>query len=372
MKDWKIAVIGVGYVGRPLLAALKKHFYAFGYDIDPNRSEIKETELSRFNAYIVCVPTPCDIKNNPDLQFIIKAADILSKYVKHGDLVVLESTVAPGTTRNIFGPRVACKREIMIGYSPERIDPGSKYELPENITKICAGDPKTIEAMGQVYSKVFKSLVYGSIESAEFAKLLENTQRDFNIALMNHCLDISWRMGVDFSEIWALAKTKWNFLPFKPGMVGGHCIPVDPHYLAKWAGSQLVEDIRQVNDYFIDTLSEKVAELISPMDNVLLWGYTYKDGCPDTRESGPLHLAGNLKDMGFSVTLFDPLVDNGEVPQGNYDMAIICRNHAQYSSMLYNHLESRGWRVISLVDDLPKDVRCDWSYFKSNFIAHTN
>lgn len=386
-----ICVVGLGYVGLPLAVELSKYFKVIGFDIntarvtmlkkckDPNREVDDEILCSTSLKYsqdpaiikkadfvIVAVPTPVDSHNNPDLTPVVSASRTVGKNLKKNAIVVYESTVYPGVTEDDCVPVLAkesgltWKKDFFVGYSPERINPGDKNHRFATITKVVSGDTReTLEKVAAVYGAAVKAGIYkaSSIKVAEAAKVIENTQRDINIALMNELKIIFDKMGISTREVLAAAKTKWNFLPFEPGLVGGHCIGVDPYYLAYKAEEighhpQIIMAGRRINDamgrYFGRELIKKMIEKrISIRDaKVLILGITFKEDVPDIRNSRVLDIMKELKDFGVIMKTWDPVADPSEVkheygidiirkdpPSGSFDAVVLAVKHKEFLVM---------------------------------------
>jgi UDP-N-acetyl-D-glucosamine/UDP-N-acetyl-D-galactosamine dehydrogenase len=355
-KNIKICVVGLGYVGLPLATALAKHYPVIGYDINKNKiEELKrgldsngETEknliinenidytfdpkkISSASFIIITVPTPVDEFKQPDLTPIIKACQTIGENLSSGSIVVLESTVYPGVTEEVCVPilektsGLKYKKDFNVGYSPERINPGDKIHTIDKVVKVVSGDtPKTLAITAQVYGSITKIFKAKSIKAAEAAKVIENTQRDLNIALMNELKIIFDKMNLDIIDVLEAAKTKWNFLPFYPGLVGGHCIGVDPYYLAEKAKSigihpQLILAGRRINDSMASYHATKVIRLMINKNinikkaKVLILGATFKPDVKDFRNSKVKDLADELRDYGCGVKFFEPMVDKKEI-----------------------------------------------------------
>lgn len=356
--DRKIAIIGLGYVGLPVATAFGKIGEVVGFDINEARieelkqgidstGEVSTEELQSSNViyttniedaelcdfYIVAVPTPLGDTNIPDLNPLIDASVDISIYLAKGDIVVYESTVYPGVTEDECVPRLEalsslkCGDDFKVGYSPERINPGDKEHSFTNITKIVSGcDEETTEIIGDVYSSVVTAGVYlaSSIKVAEAAKVIENTQRDLNIALMNELAVIFNNMDIDTNEVLDAACTKWNFLNFRPGLVGGHCIGIDPYYLTHKSqllgyNPQVILAGRRINNSMAKFISEQtIKQLIKhgkdvSRSNVLILGATFKEDCPDLRNSKVIDIIYELEDYGIGVQIYDPVADPAEV-----------------------------------------------------------
>lgn len=353
----KIAVIGLGYVGLPMAVEFGKIHPIIGFDIkqrriDELRSGIDATlevdpsvlktanilytanveDLKTANFFIIAVPTPVDTANKPDLTPLIKASETVAKALKKGDIVVYESTVYPGATEEDCVPvleRISGLRfgtDFTVGYSPERINPGDKEHTFTKIRKVVAGsDLATLDTVDTVYSSVVTAGTFraSSIKVAEAAKVIENTQRDLNIALMNELAVIFKRMNIDTNEVIEAAGSKWNFLKFRPGLVGGHCIGVDPYYLTYKAEQlgyipQVILAGRRINDGMARFVAQEfVKELIQSGvaikgKDVVVFGLTFKENCPDLRNSKVADLVRELKTYGLNVWVHDPMADSGE------------------------------------------------------------
>lgn len=362
-----IAVIGLGYVGLPLAVALARHFPVLGFDIDRSRveelrrgedrtreiePEILRSSSLRMSAdaadlpghtiYIVTVPTPVDDKNVPDLGPVRSASRTVGEALKTkavpGTIVVYESTVYPGVTEDICGPLLeqlsglTCGRDFFLGYSPERINPGDKVHTVDKITKVVAGQtPEVAARLADIYGRITSGGIHlaPSIKTAEAAKVIENAQRDINIAFINEIAMIFGKLGISTYDVLEAAGTKWNFLKFQPGLVGGHCIGVDPYYLAHRAEelghhARIILSGRAINDGMSAYVAEAVSARIAPGGTVLLLGLTFKEDVPDLRNSKVADLAGHLKRLGHAVTLHDPLADPNEA-QHEYGLMLAPR-----------------------------------------------
>jgi UDP-N-acetyl-D-galactosamine dehydrogenase len=353
-----VSVIGLGYVGLPLAVAFSKTYETIGFDIDSRRigelrdgcdrtGEVSEHELQQSTItfsdsieelrqadfHIVAVPTPVTDANQPDLAPVLRASETVGRALKKGAVVVYESTVYPGVTEEECVPvleRVSglvCGIDFKVGYSPERINPGDKEHSFTRITKVVSGqDPETLAMVAEVYESVVTAGVFraASIKVAEAAKVIENTQRDLNIALMNELSLIFDRLGIDTGDVLAAAGTKWNFLNFKPGLVGGHCIGVDPYYLTHKAEKtgyipQVILAGRRINDGMGRFIAQRaVKEMIRAGHDllgsvVILLGLTFKENCPDLRNSKVIDIIRELQDYGIEVRVHDPVADPAEV-----------------------------------------------------------
>ncbi|MFZ4859700.1 MAG: nucleotide sugar dehydrogenase [Desulfuromonadaceae bacterium] len=352
-----ISVIGLGYVGLPVAVAFGKVRKTVGFDINPLRiTELKAghdrtgevttadlqaadilfteklEELALADFHIVAVPTPVDEAHQPDLSLMYRASETIGKALKKGDIVVYESTVYPGVTEDECVPvlerasGLVCGVDFTVGYSPERINPGDKEHTFTRIKKVVSGqDAATLEIVATVYESVVTAGVHraSSIKVAEAAKVIENTQRDLNIALMNELALIFDRMGIDTNDVLEAAGTKWNFLKFKPGLVGGHCIGVDPYYLTHKAEKigyipQVILAGRRINDGMGKFVAQRaIKEMIHAGHGILgsrvtVLGLTFKENCPDLRNSKVIDIINELREYGISVQVCDPLADSDE------------------------------------------------------------
>jgi UDP-N-acetyl-D-galactosamine dehydrogenase len=354
----KIGVIGLGYVGLPLAVEFGKKHPTIGFDLSEQKiaayrnhcdptGEVSAEELRaarqlsvtthpgalrEADFLVVAVPTPVDDAHRPDFTPLRKASETVAKNLKRGATVVFESTVYPGATEEVCIPIIeqlsgyAWKRDFFVGYSPERINPGDKQRTLTKIVKVVAGDtPETLERVAQVYASVVQAGVFraSSIQVAEAAKVIENTQRDLNIALMNELAIIFHRLGLDTAEVLQAAGTKWNFLPFKPGLVGGHCIGVDPYYLTYKAEKvgyhpQVILAGRRINDGMGKYVAEQTvkhmvqAGFSVKADNIAVLGLTFKENCPDIRNTRVIDVIRELQSYGARVHVHDPIADAHE------------------------------------------------------------
>lgn len=354
----KIAVIGLGYVGLPLAVALaEKHEHVVGFDIStPRVAELKagkdttlevedeklrsssliisddKKDLSGITMYIVTVPTPIDANRQPDLSPLRGACKMLGPFLSEGSVVVFESTVYPGVTEDICGPilewesGLKCGKDFFLGYSPERIVPGDKVNRLETIMKIVSAQDEVIDRVKGVYESIIEAGLHiaPSIQVAEAAKVIENTQRDVNIAIVNELAIIFEKMGIRTLDVLEAAGTKWNFLPFRPGLVGGHCISVDPYYLSSKAEMmgyhpQLILASRRVNDSMGPRIAEKMVKMMvqagqAPKNaRVAILGITFKENVPDLRNSRIPDIVDTLREFGIDPMIFDPLANQAEV-----------------------------------------------------------
>ncbi len=353
-KPQRVVVIGLGYVGLPLAVALARHGTVVGYDLDSTRiAELRDghdrtREVSRdvleastlavtddpeecrgADIYIVTVPTPVDADNRPDLGALLTASAAVGRWIDPATrpTVVFESTVYPGCTEDVCGPAIEAAggvrrgRDFRLGYSPERINPGDKVHTIDKIVKVVAGeDAEVLDQLAALYGAVTEAGVFraASIKAAEAAKVIENAQRDINIAFMNEVAQIFSTMGLAMSDVLAAARTKWNFLAFEPGLVGGHCIGVDPYYLAHAAQAaghdpHVILSGRRINDgmgrWIADRLHERRA---GRAGSALVLGLTFKEDVPDLRNSKVADLIARLVELGHRVSVADPLADTGE------------------------------------------------------------
>jgi UDP-N-acetyl-D-galactosamine dehydrogenase len=372
VRTTKIAVIGLGYVGLPLAVELARHFPTTGFDIDAGRiaelraghDRTRETDpedlrggalaltsnaggLAGHELYIVTVPTPVDARNQPDLRAVLAACRTVgcALHNSRGDsrggskmrapVVVFESTVYPGVTEDICGPALeeasglVCGRDFFLGYSPERINPGDREHTISRITKVIAGQTEEVtERLAAVYGAVTTAGVFRAtgIKVAEAAKVIENAQRDINIAFINEVSMIFGRLSISIHEVLEASSTKWNFLNFRPGMVGGHCIGVDPFYLAHLATSighrpEVILAGRRINEtmpgYIADQIAERIADAEPPAvaSRILVLGLTFKENVPDLRNSKVASLVNRLRDHGYRVDIHDPLADAAEAAE---------------------------------------------------------
>ncbi|PCD87722.1 Vi polysaccharide biosynthesis UDP-N-acetylglucosamine C-6 dehydrogenase TviB [Vibrio mediterranei] len=391
LENIQIAIIGLGYVGLPLAVEFGKKQPIIGFDIHQSRvdelnqgkdstlectsEQLAEAKYAKYtselaaikdcNFYIVTVPTPITDENIPDLTPLQKASESLAKVVSEGDIVVFESTVYPGATEEVCLPIIERKsglkfnKDFFAGYSPERINPGDKVNTLTTITKITAGStPEVAELVDQVYNSIITAGTHkaSSIKVAEAAKVIENTQRDLNIAIINEFAKIFNRLEIDTEEVLKAAGTKWNFLPFKPGLVGGHCISVDPYYLthkAKEVGysPEVILAGRRINDgmgqYVATQMVKKLSSERIHIDEsrVLIMGFTFKGDCPDVRNTKVIEIVKELKDFNVQVDVYDNWADAKEVEheygiklvskleEGAYDGIILAVDHDETKAM---------------------------------------
>jgi len=391
-----IAIIGMGYVGLPLAIEFGKNFNVIGFDIDQkkidrlnsgvdktnevSKQEFKSSKYIHFSSnedsltealhFIITVPTPVTRNNIPDLNFLRSASKLVAKYIKRGSCIVYESTVYPGATEEFCLPilkantNLIFNRDFFIGYSPERINPGDTKHKLTNITKIVsASNEKSLKIVSELYSSIIKAGIYktSSIQVAEAAKVIENTQRDLNIALMNELSIIFNKIGIDTREVLSAASTKWNFANYTPGLVGGHCIGVDPYYLTFKAKQynydpKIILSGRQLNNsmskYIGQSLIKKLRDKKIRVKNskVLILGLTFKENCPDIRNSKVFDLVSFLKNKVGSLHLYDPWapktnIDGTKVLKSinyrtKYDAIIIAVNHSKFKNIGINRIKS--------------------------------
>lgn len=397
-----IAIIGLGYVGLPLALAFSEKYQVIGYDLDANRVDAlnngvditlqaaPETlkannrltltnalnEIQTATIFIVTVPTPVHEDKTPDLAPLLHASMQIAGLLKQGDIVIYESTVYPGCTEEDCVPvlekisGLKFNQDFYCGYSPERINPGDQVNTLTKIKKITSGSTPAMAAyIDQLYASIITAGTYSapSIKVAEAAKSIENAQRDINISFVNELALIFDRMGIDTQEVLAAASTKWNFLPFKPGLVGGHCIGVDPYYLAHKAKAlgyhpQVILSGRDVNDQMSLFVSNKLIRLLEQAgkkiqaSKVLVLGVTFKENCPDTRNSKVFEIIHYLKEHGATVEAFDPFANSAEVFQkhqvqlvtalGSYDAILLAVAHDFFKALDYATLKQDSATIV--------------------------
>jgi len=416
LRDVKVAIIGLGYVGLPLAVEFGKKYQTLGFDINQSRiNELKSgtdntlevsdeelgatqylsyscnnEELKYSNVYIVTVPTPIDAHKQPDLTPLIKASEMLGKVINKGDIIIYESTVYPGATEEVCIPTVekysglVFNQDFYAGYSPERINPGDKEHRVTNILKVTSGStPEIAEIVDQLYRSIIIAGTYkaSSIKVAEAAKVIENTQRDVNIALINELSIIFNKLDIDTLEVLEAAGTKWNFLPFRPGLVGGHCIGVDPYYLTHKAQSvgyhpEMILAGRRLNDgmgaYVTSQLVKHMLHKRIQVEgaNVLVMGLTFKENCPDLRNTKVVDIVSELKEYNINVDIADPWCSDDEAQHeynlrltqepkfGHYDAIILAVAHNEFKALGANEIRKYGKENHVLYDLkylLPKD-----------------
>ena len=402
----KIGIIGLGYVGLPLAVEFGKILEVIGFDINEARiAELRDgfdrtlevdkqglaaasklsfssniQDLIDANYFIITVPTPVDQYKKPDLMPLIKASETVGKSLKKGDVVIYESTVYPGCTEEDCVPvlekfsGLTFNVDFFCGYSPERINPGDKQHRLPNIKKVTSGStPEIAEMVDQLYKKIIKAGTHkaSSIRVAEAAKVIENSQRDINIAFVNELALIFERMGIDTHEVLEAAGTKWNFLPYKPGLVGGHCIGVDPYYLTYKADSlgyypQVILAGRRINDNMGIHIANRVIKLMTQNDlpvrksKILVLGITFKENCPDIRNSRAIDVIRELQSFGADVEVYDPHADANEVKH-EYDLSLIKELNKKYSAIVlavsHDQFKTLNWPLIRNSNTIIYDVK---------------
>ena len=422
---YKIAIIGQGYVGLPLALEFSKHFPVYGFDINANRvNELNEGEdhtleadldlleevldaarttdfsrgykatasledINEANVFIVTVPTPIDRFNSPDLRPLISASEMLGKVLKKGDTVIYESTVYPGCTEEECIPvleknsGLQFNKDFFAGYSPERIVPGDKVNTLTTIVKVTSGStPEIAEMVDQLYKKIVTAGTHKapSIKVAEASKAIENAQRDVNISFVNELALIFDRVGIDTNDVLEAAGTKFNFLKYKPGLVGGHCISVDPYYLAHKATQlgyhpQVILSGRRVNDMMAQFIAGKVVKLMIHKGQsikgakALILGVTFKENCPDVRNTKVVEIYAELKQFGLEVDLWDPWASQAEVkheygidiisniPEDKtYDVILLAVAHNEFLSLDFNKIKNENTVIFDAKAILNRDI----------------
>ncbi|MDN3204675.1 nucleotide sugar dehydrogenase [Algoriphagus sediminis] len=420
LNESKIAIIGLGYVGLPLAVAFAEKFKTVGYDIDPKRVdelqkghdrtlEVEDSDLqsvlvenplkleergrglqvtdailpiSTANIFIVTVPTPTDKHNRPILTPMLKASEAIARVLKKGDVVIYESTVYPGVTEEECVPvlekisGLKYNEDFFAGYSPERINPGDKEHTVTKILKITSGStPEVADYVDELYKSVITAGTHkaSSIKVAEGAKVIENSQRDINIAFVNELSKIFNLLDIDTQEVLEAAGTKWNFLPFRPGLVGGHCIGVDPYYLAQKAQEvgyhpEIILAGRRLNDSMGKHVATEVIKHMMRKDlkvidaKVLILGFTFKEDCPDVRNTRVIDIYQELKSFDMDVDIYDPWADPAEVKH-EYGLEIINgktkENLDQYSAIILAvaHIEFKSWQIQKSDNQVVFDVK---------------
>ncbi len=413
IKDENIAIIGQGYVGLPLAIEFGKKYKTIGFDIDSKRiSDLKNyfdytneassdqirssdnlifsskiNDIKDCNIYIVTVPTPIDEFKTPDLKPLKEATKMLGKILKNGDIVIYESTVFPGCTEEVCVPILESKSELIFnkeffcGYSPERIVPGDKVNTLTTIVKVTSGSNSFIsEYIDKLYSSIIVAGTYkaSSIKVAEASKAIENAQRDINISFVNELALIFDRIGIDTQDVLDAAGTKWNFLKYKPGLVGGHCISVDPYYLAYKAENlgyhpEVILSGRRVNDDMSTFISNKVIKMLIRVgkkilgSKILILGITFKENCPDTRNSKVVDVHNELVELGLDVDVYDYEADSKEVKKDyaidllkkindKYDGILLAVSHKNFSKLNIEKLKIDSKSIVyDLKGFLPRD-----------------
>ena len=416
--ETKICVIGLGYVGLPLARLFSTKYKTIGFDMNPKRvealmaghdatlevsDELLQSAIANgfrctaniedirdCNFYVVAVPTPVDENNTPDLTPLYGASTTVGKVISKGDIVVYESTVYPGVTEDECIPVVEkvsglkFNVDFFAGYSPERINPGDKLHTVEKIKKVNSGSTPEI---GRIVNEIYASVITAgthlapTMKVAEAAKVIENSQRDINIAFVNELSKIFTRMGIDTHDVLEAASTKWNFLPFKPGLVGGHCIGVDPYYLAQCAqrhgyNPEIILAGRRMNDGMGEYVANEVVKLMLKKgiqvlnSNILLLGFTFKENCPDVRNTKVIDIYRTLQEYNVNITVYDPWANPAiakreygidivnELPTAKFDSAIMAVAHNEFSELNIDSLlkerhviyDVKGFMTKALVD----------------------
>ncbi len=416
MENIKICVIGLGYVGLPLARLFSTKYTTIGFDKNRNRVEALMQghdstlevsddllqgalnhgfvctddieEIKGCNFYIVAVPTPVDRNNNPDLTPLYKASETVGKVISRGDIVVYESTVYPGVTEDECIPVIEkvsglkLNEDFYAGYSPERINPGDKQHTVEKIKKITSGStPEVGELINRVYSSVIEAGTHlaPSIKVAEAAKVIENSQRDINIAFVNELSKIFTKLGIDTQEVLEAASTKWNFLPFKPGLVGGHCIGVDPYYLAQCAqrhgyNPEIILAGRRMNDGMGEYVAEETIKRMLKKGiqvlgaKILILGFTFKENCPDVRNTKVVDIIHTLQEYHLDVEVYDPWADVAlakkeygiavvnDLPEEKYDALILAVAHDRFRDVNVEDLVQETHVIYDVKGFLPKEI----------------
>ncbi|WP_421764116.1 nucleotide sugar dehydrogenase [Ekhidna sp.] len=409
--NYKVGIIGLGYVGLPLAVESGKLYPTIGFDINAKRiDELKSgvdrtlevtsdeldsatklkftstsADLKECNFYIVTVPTPIDINNNPELTPLKEASRMIASLLSEGDIVVYESTVFPGCTEEVCvpfleeGSGLRYNQEFYCGYSPERINPGDKKHRIANILKVTSGsNPEIANKVDLFYKSFIKAGTYqaSSIKVAEAAKVIENSQRDINIAFVNELALIFDRLDIDTKEVLEAAGTKWNFLPFSPGLVGGHCIGVDPYYLTQKAESvgyhpQVILAGRKINDQMGQYVAQKVVKLLGHRNalnsnsKVLIMGFTFKENCPDIRNTRVIDIYNELVSFGINVDIFEPHADPTQISKefgievikeidNQYDAIILAVAHSEFLELNWHKLRLSSRIIYDVKGVLPK------------------
>ena len=408
-----VAVVGLGYVGLPLAVEFGKKYRTIGFDlsvskieayckhIDPTGEVSQESlkqatllepttdaaKLKEADFVVVAVPTPVDEAHNPDFSPLVGASTSVGKHLKPGAIVVYESTVYPGATEEICVPilekqsGLKWKQDFFVGYSPERINPGDKEHTLTRIVKVVSGDtPKTLDIVAEVYGSVITAGVHRaqSIKVAEAAKVIENTQRDLNIALMNELSLIFHRIGIDTLDVLKAAGTKWNFLPFRPGLVGGHCIGVDPYYLTHKADMlgyhpQVILAGRRINDgmgkYIAEQTIKQMTQAGLPIkgSDVIVLGLTFKENCPDLRNSKVIDVIRELDSYGVNVIVHDPIAEASEAMH-EYGVTLTPWNELPRAQAVVAAVAHQAYKDMSVAQTLEKlqpsgifmDIKCQY------------
>ena len=415
-KNKTVAIVGLGYVGLPLAVLFSKKYDVIGFDIDDEKIELyksgiditcelpegslenssirftsDENDLKSASFIIVSVPTPINDNNNPDFRFVISASEVVGRNLQKDTIVVYESTVYPGVTEDLCIPilenesNLKCIDDFKVGYSPERINPGDKKNKVENITKIVSGiDDEALDVISKVYDNVLNNGVYeaDSIKVAEAAKIVENITRDVNIALVNEFAMIFDKMGINTVDVIEAAGTKWNFQKYYPGLVGGHCIGIDPYYLLYKSkklnfNPKLIEVSREINENLSDFIIKNIIyqmienDVVVKKSKVLVLGITFKENCNDIRNSKIINVINELDKLGIDITVSDYFADENQVKKiygidlkndydGQYDAVIIAVAHDRYKEITYEQIVNLSKNkpiVIDLKSILSEDIR---------------
>ena len=417
MKETKICVIGLGYVGLPLARLFSTKYKTVGFDMNAKRCEslmaghdatlevsdellqdainnhgfVCTSDIEQIrdcNFYVVAVPTPVDENNNPDLTPLYGASTTVGKVISKGDVVVYESTVYPGVTEDECIPVVEkvsgmkFNEDFYVGYSPERINPGDKLHTVEKIKKVTSGStPEIGKYVDEIYASVITAGTHlaPTMKVAEAAKVIENSQRDINIAFVNELSKIFNKMGIDTLDVLEAAGTKWNFLPFRPGLVGGHCIGVDPYYLAQCAqrhgyNPEIILAGRRMNDGMGEYVANEVVKLmlkkgIQVLDsNIIIMGFTFKENCPDVRNTKVIDIYNTLKEYNLNITIYDPWANTdiakyeygvdvvNELPIDKFDAAIAAVAHREFERINVSSLLKDKHVIFDVKCTLPRDI----------------
>ncbi|MCR9154890.1 MAG: nucleotide sugar dehydrogenase [Bacteroidetes bacterium] len=425
LSESRIALIGLGYVGLPLAVEFAKKYPTVGFDINKGRveelskgkdrtlevadddlksvilsnpMELKNsdkglycsdavTDISECNIYIITVPTPTDAYNRPVLTPLTKSSETVGQVLSKGDVVIYESTVYPGVTEDHCVPilekvsGLKYNEDFFVGYSPERINPGDKKHTVTKILKVTSGStPEVAEYVDQIYKSVITAGTYkaSGLKVAEAAKVIENSQRDINIAFVNELSKIFNLMGIDTQEVLEAAGTKWNFLPFKPGLVGGHCIGVDPYYLAQKAQEvgyhpEIILAGRRLNDSMGEYVANQIVKLMVKKDvrvlgsRVLMLGITFKENCPDIRNTRAIDIYNELKSYDLDIDLYDPWADPAEVkheysvdmisePNGKYEAVVLAVSHNEFLELDLSQFKEEKGVLYDVKSILPKEM----------------
>ena len=410
LRDKKICVVGLGYVGLPLARLFSTKFPTLGFDINSARVNAlneghdatlevedellqdaianhgfrctsNEDDIRSCNVYVVAVPTPVDDNNRPDLRPLIGASEVVGRVVGRGDIVVYESTVYPGVTEETCLPTVervsglTLNTDFYGGYSPERINPGDKKHRVETIKKVTSGStPEAADLIDAMYNSVLLNGTHKapSIKVAEASKIIENSQRDVNIAFVNELAKIFNAMGIDTRDVLEAASSKWNFIPMQPGLVGGHCISVDPYYLIERSQlygvlPRVMSNARRLNNSMGNYVANQTIRQLNlkgvPVKDsrILILGYTFKENCPDTRNTKVVDIYHTLRDYTPNITVYDPWVEHSDIvtttlPEGPYDAAILAVAHDCFRSLDLRALVPQPGVIYDVKGLLPREI----------------